>query len=303
VPPIRVNLPDHTRQRGDFTVSGHAPGVPQLQLVVDGDLARARTVQPDAQGRWQAEVDTAAMVNPATVHSLVAWAGGQAVSAPRHFRVQRPWRKVLDQPDPAGDDTGPPGQAYTYPTAPGWGAHGPMKRPMDLRRVRVETAGGALRLHLQMARLSTLWNPTNGFDHVNFTVYIERPGQEGGATAMPLQHGTLPGGMRWHLRLRVGGWSNALFSHEGASATSEGTPVAPGAGLAVDAATHTLSLTLPAAVLGRLPSLSGARLYVTTWDYDGGYRPLDAVAGPFSMGGGAPDRPRVMDDSGVITLP
>ena len=44
----------------------------------------------------------------------------------------------------------------------------------------------------------------------------------------------------------MGGWSNALFSHEGADATREGTPVAPGAALRVDAARHTLSLTLPA---------------------------------------------------------
>jgi hypothetical protein len=131
---------------------------------------------------------------------------------------------------------------------------------MDLRRVRVATAGGALRLDLGMARLTQSWNPANGFDHVAFTVYIQLPGRDDGATVMPLQHAGLPEGMRWHLRLRVHGWSNALFSHEGASAAQEGTPVAPGAGIEVDARTDTVSLVLPASVLGRLPALAGTRI-------------------------------------------
>lgn len=300
---LRVDLADGIQQTGDFRVSGavlgRAQGAAPPLLVVDGDLALATLITPGADGRWRAEVDTAAMVNPDTVHSLVLWAGGQAVSAPRSFRVVRPWQAVFDQPDPVGDDTGPPGHAYTYPTDPGWGVN----RQMDLQRVRVDTAGGALRLVLQMASITTAWNPSNGFDHVNFTVYIELPGHEGGATVMPLQHASLPGGMRWHLRLRAGGWSNALFSAEGASATYEGRPVTPGAALAVDRAARTVSFTLPAAALKRLPSLSGARLYISTWDYDGGYRALGPAAGAFSMGGGTPEGPRVMDDSGVITLP
>ncbi|MDO9072178.1 MAG: alpha-amylase family glycosyl hydrolase [Rubrivivax sp.] len=286
------------RHAGDFTVGGTARGVSALQLVVDGDLSRAVTVTPDADGRWQAVVDTGAMVDPDIAHNLVAWAEGAAVSAVRHFRVDRPWQTVVDQPDPAGDDHGPDGLT-TYPTDPGWGT----ARQMDLQHVRVETAGGALRLVLTMNQISTTWNPPNGFDHAAFTIYIELPGRDGGATEMPLQHGTLPGGMRWHLRLRAGGWSNALHAHAGASAEVEGTPVTPGATLAVDGAARTVSFTLPAAALGRLPSLRGARLYVTTWDYDGGYRALGPVAGPYSMGGGAADGLRVMDDSGVITLP
>ena len=307
LPPARLQLAlaDGSVQRGDFTVHGTAAGVQRLRVVVDGDIARAVEVQPDAAGRWQARMDTAAMVDPATQHSVVAWAGGegeggrQGVSAPRRFRVERAWQTVVDQPDPAGDDTGPPGAAYTYPTDPGWGEN----RQMDLRRVRVDTAGGALRLHLGLHRITTPWSPPNGFDHVNFTVYIELPGVPGGATVMPLQNASLPGGMRWHLRLRAGGWSNALFAADGASATHEGTPVTPGATLAVDREAHTVSFTLPAAALGRLPSLRGARIYVTTWDYDGGYRALGPEARAYAMGGGREDGPRVMDDSGVITLP
>jgi hypothetical protein len=104
----------------------------------------------------------------------------------------------------------------------------------------------------------------------------------------------------------VGGWSHALFSAEGASATEEGRPVAPAASLKVDENSQTLSLVLPASVLsvaGRLPMLSGAKIYVTTWDYDGGYRALSPQAQAYAMGGGAAGGVKVMDDSGVIVLP
>jgi glycosidase len=287
-----------SRHEGDFTLGGTATGGGPLQVVVDGDLAQAVTVTPDAEGRWQAHVDTSAMVDPETLHTVVAWAPGKGVSAVRSFQVMRPWTTVVDRLDAVGDDTGADGN-LTYPTDPGWGA----ARQMDLQHVRVDTAGGALRLVLTMNEISTTWNPPNGFDHVAFTVYIELPGRDDGVTVMPLQNGTLPDGMRWHLRLRAGGWSNALHAHTGASAEMEGTPVTPGATLAVDRTARTVSFTLPAAALGRLPSLRGARLFVTTWDYDGGYRALGPVAGPHSMGGGGADGLRVMDHSGVIILP
>jgi glycosidase len=291
------------RVRGDFTVRGQLPARPGAawRLVVDGDLAAAQPLQPDAQGRFSARVDTAAMVDPATEHSLSVWAEGEPAAAPLRFRVERRWTRAARADDPAGDDhgaLGPHAGRYTYPTDPSWGPN----RQMDLRAVAAHTAGGALRIDIGTARMTTLWNPANGFDHVHFTVFIELPGEPPGATVMPLQDARLPDGLTWHRRLRVGGWSHALFAHEGASATHEGTPVAPGAALQVDAARHTLSLTLPAAALGRKASLAGARVWVTTWDYDAGYRAIGPEAGAFSMGGAPAGSPRVMDASAVLQL-
>ena len=124
-------------------------------------------------------------------------------------------------------------------------------------------------------------------------------------TVMPLQQGSLPEGLRWHRRLRVGGWMNALFAWEGADAQNEGRPVAPGALLTVDAARRTVRLVLPSAALGtagRADALKGARVWVTTWDYDGGYRASSPE--PQANVLGAPEgSPRVMDASAVITLP
>jgi hypothetical protein len=158
-------------------------------------------------------------------------------------------------------------------------------------------------LDLAMNQITTGWNPAHGFDRVAFTVFIELPGRAGGSDAMPLQDAVLPQGMRWHVRLRAHGWSNALFAAEGASATHEGTPVTPAARIEVDAAANTVSFILPAAALGRPATLAGAKIYITTWDYDGGYRALALQPQPFAVGGGAAGEPKVMDASDVIVLP
>ena len=285
--------------QGDFTASGRAQPGQAVQLVMDGNLARAARATADSQGRWQARVDTAELVDADARHTLTAWVDGGGTSDTAQFQVSRAWQLLAEVSDPAGDDTGPEGR-YTYPTDASWGPN----RQMDLRGIRVWGAGGALRVDVQTAKLTTFWNPPNGFDHVNFTVFIQLPGREGGATVMPLQDGSLPAGLRWHLRLRAGGWSNALYADEGASATSEGRPLTPGAALRVDPATQTVSFTLPASAFGAgAAGLSGARVLVTTWDYDGGYRALEPVAQPYAMGGGGIGQPKVMDASPVITLP
>lgn len=297
---LAIEALDAEPRHGDFVVRGTARGVSALQLVVDGDLASASSVRVDAEGRWQAVVDTGDMIDAAIRHEVVAWSGAPvAASLPEQFNVDRDWTVLADVADPAGDDAGPDGR-YRYPTDPGWGQN----RQLDLRNVRVSGAGGALKIELRMTGLTELWKPANGFDHVAFTVFIEVPGREGGATVMPLQNATLPDGMRWHYRLRVHGWSNALFSAAGASAGNEGTPVTPAPTIGSDPAGNTVSLVLPASALGNLASLSGVKVYVTTWDYDGGYRPLALVAQPMALGGGdgASDA-LVMDDARVVVLP
>jgi glycosidase len=285
---------------GDFDVRGTAPGQASLLLVADGDLAKARKVAVAADGQWQARVDTAAMVDPGVRHRLVAWSPATGeVSAPAEFAVERAWTLAAEVEDPAGDDRGPGGN-YRYPTDPGWERH-----PLDIRRVRVETAGGALRVSVQMAATSTAWNPPNGFDHVAFDLFIELPGPAGeGATAMPMQNDRLPAGMHWHRRLRAHGWSNALFSSVGAGSGADGAAIAPAAAIGVDPSSNTVTFTFAASALGNLPSLSGAKLYLNTWDYDGGFRPLEPQPAGARFGGGdGRSDPLWMDATEVIALP
>jgi hypothetical protein len=299
VPPVKPPILLAAMPGRNTDVSGSAPGAAEVQLVVDGRLAGAQRVRPDADGRWQARLDSAFIDGPAALHRLVAWdeASGSA-SAALALRVGSEWQLLADVADPEGDDRGPDGR-YTYPTDESYADD----HAMDLRRVRVFGAGSALKLELTMNRVSTRWAPANGFDHVAFTLFIERPGLDGGAQVMPLQDATLPAGMRWHRRLRVHGWQNALFGPAGASADNEGTPVAPGADIEVDKRHNTITFVLGSAALGGPLPLSGTKIYVTTWDYDAGYRALAPVAQTSTMGGGATGQPKVMDDSPVIVLP
>lgn len=289
-------------ERDRLLAQGRARPGRTVQLVLDGPLDTAATVTAGADGRWQAALDTGALIDPQARHRLVAWDGdsGQA-SAARSFRVPRTWTLVAEQADPAGDDHGRDG-GTRYPTDAGWGSH----RQMDLRGLRVWRAGGALKIELALHRLTRSWNPANGFDHVAFTLFLGRPQAPGGLAEMPLQDGQLPEGMRWQLRLRAHGWSNALFSADGASATQEGTPVTPGALLGTDARRHTVTFTLPAAALRALHGpdaahpLAGLQLYVNTWDWDGGYRERTPQPGSHTPGGTS--GPKLMDEIGPVTL-
>jgi glycosidase len=282
----------------DFEIHGSARGTREVQLVVDGNLASAQRVQVDRAGRWQATIGIGGMVDPSIEHRVVAWADNAGATSPSHaFRVTPAWRVLADVADPEGDDTGPR-HRYVYPDDPGWR----VPRPADIEHVRVLGAGGALRIEVRMHAVTAAWNPANGFDHVAFTAFLQLPGSDG-SRVLPLQNASLPGDMRWHYRLRAHGWSSALFSAAGASATNEGTPVPPSANIAVDAAHDTITFTLPATALGGIHSLSGAKLYLSTWDYDGGFRALapSARSGSFGGGDGATD-PLVMDGTGPITL-
>ncbi|MCU0755896.1 MAG: alpha-amylase family glycosyl hydrolase [Xanthomonadales bacterium] len=286
---------------GDLDLSGSAdPALGPLQLVLDGALEQATPVRLDGNGRWSATLPTTSLIDPTVLHRLVLWAPQVRVpSAPIEFRVQRQWTEQLTVDDPIGDDHGPSGR-YQYPEDPGWGyAHQP-----DLTGARVEVSGGALRLTVGLRKLTTTWNPANGFDHVALTVFLDLPGLAGGSEIAPLQNTTMPAGLRWDRRLRVHGWSNALFSADGADARTEGRPLSPGATVSVDAAAQTITLTFPAAALGNLPDLSGTKIWINSWDFDGGYRSLEPGPGAraFRGGDGKVD-PLWLDEIPVLVLP
>lgn len=289
---LRIDATSPSHSEGDVAISGRAPGLSQVQLVVDGDLASLRTVPVDREGRWQAILRTDDMLDPAIPHRVVARdpASGR-VSAAHRFTVARRWTQAASTDDPLDDDHGPTGR-YTYPDDPGWRT----PRPADLRGATLWASGGALRVQLRMRALVADWNPANGFDHVAFTLFLRLPGRTDGASVLPQQSARMPDGGRWHLRLRSHGWSNALFSSESASAQHEGRSLGEGARIEVDRSAGTITFTLPARALGHPDSLDGLAVYATTWDYDGGYRALGDTAGPHRFGGGKADGPKVMDD-------
>ena len=74
----------------------------------------------------------------------------------------------------------------------------------------------------------------------------------------------------------------------------------PAPSITVLAETNTVRFEWPAAAFGDVHDWRGLRLYATTWDYDGGYRALDAAPGAMTYGGGTPTSPRIMDASAMI---
>lgn len=303
-PPMALYIapPGDTVFADDFMLHGMAPANASLKLVVDGDIGGARPVSVRADGSWEGVVATADMVEADVTRRAVLWdPRTNAVSTPVAFRVQRAWQLLAAIDDPAGDDAGPSGR-YLPPDDPVWRT----QRPLDVLGLYAFGSGGALRIELRMRDIATGWNPANGFDHVAPTLFLQLPGRScaTGSRVAPLQNATLPEGMCWHLRLRAHGWSNALFSADGASSTHEGTPVSPSAAIAVDREAGTIAFTFPAAALGGLRSLSGLKLYANTWDYDGGYRALLPSPGGFAFSGGdgAVD-PLVMDETAVLEVP
>lgn len=296
---MRIDALPDTVGSDTLPVSGSGPAGKPLQLVLNGDLAQATGVVADADGRWRTTLSTDTLMDPAIAHRLVLWdPAGSNASEPRTFRADKPWREILRIDDPSGDDKGRSG-LLRYPDDPGWGEN----RQGDIERITVYQAGSALKVEVTLHSITTYWNPANGFDHVALTAFIEIPGKAGGSRIMPLQNAELPGDMTWHYRLRTHGWSNAWFGADGASAGNEGAALSPGAGLELDQTRRTVSFILPAKALGNPASLSGARLYVNTWDYDAGYRGMTPEGGNMVFGGGVPGDAKVLDESPVLVLP
>lgn len=175
---------------------------------------------------------------------------------------------------------------------------------MDILSANVKTAGSNLQIKLKMAELTDSWAPDNGFDHVAFTVFVDRPDLNG-ATVLPRMNVTAPNGFDWEAMSVSFGWGNAAYSHENATADKWGTPLSAAPQISVNKDDATVSLLLSAEMLGNPDSLENVKIYVTTWDIDGmsgSYRDLSPDGAAWEFGGGKANDPKIMD-SVLISLP
>lgn len=279
-------------------VTGRAAADSRWQLLLDGRLDQALDIRADASGHWETALDLRGLIDADAEHTLQLWqADSASLGAERRFRVAPDWKPVIAVEDPAGDDHGPRARTI-YPLEADWRE----KHPADIRHIAISTSGNALQLDISMAAHVDAWHAPLGFDHLALTVFIELPRQAGGLRVMPLQHGELPDNLRWHTRLRLHGWSSVMTRADGADADHEGILVSPGAVLRVDADQARWRIQIPGSALGNPETLRGARVWINSWDYDGGYRALRREAGGAHFGGN-PDDARWMDASAVITLP
>jgi glycosidase len=291
------NMPKQVAQ--DFEIEGPWQGAPnpdiQGSLIINGQLQNAMPLTLSPDGRtWKVKVDTSAWAD-ATPQRLVLLARDSktqnilAVSEPKLVPFEKQWTLRAEVRDPKGDDAGPQAQ-YQYPQDPSY-----LPGTFDMESLEVWEANRSLRLKVKMGALNRSWNPANGFDHVAFTFFIGKPDAAGSLRVMPLQQDTLPNNMHWHYRLRVHGWTNALFGTQGASAQSEGQTLTQTAKIKVNSEERSIQFELPPSLLTDLPSLKGLKIFLNTWDYDSGYRKLSPQGGPSQMGGGQADQPLWMD--------
>jgi len=277
------------------------PTTTKLALVIDGYLDRARPVAVAADGTWSVTLPVSLMPYGDNAHALVFWApDAQEATAPFAFRTDTSFEgEVMTIDDPTGDDEGPAG-TYTYPQDATFAGG----RSMDIESLVVEAGPATLRLRLEMGEHSTVWNPSNGFDHVSFNVYFDAPGLDG-LTLLPKLQAQAPADFAWDFTHFAYGWGNSQHKTQGASETDLGAPVPGRPKIVVDAASRTIIFEYQAATFG-LESWEGVAIYVTTWDFDGidaRYRPISEDGGQWFMGGGQPTDPYIMDDIGPVLVP
>jgi glycosidase len=297
----------------DVTAAGTvSPANTRLQMVLDGNLARATSVPVAADGSWSVVLPVSSFATGRYQHDVAFYAPDAKVATPQsRFTTDVVFNgQTYVVSDPAGDDKGPKG-TYTYPT------DATFKRQMDVTQVKLEVGATTLNVNVTLADFSTVWNPPNGFDHVAFSIYFSIPGQAG-TSVMPKLSATTPAGFAWRFNQFSYGWDNVMYTSTGATADAYGS-ISKAPRVKADPNAKTVTFTYDRNDYG-LATWSGVKVYVTTWDFDGigaAFRPLTKDGGQWRMGGGAPPYtpdatdptvlfsadPKVMDDVPPITIP
>lgn len=284
-------------------VAGSLPtGLSAARLVLDGNLDDAVSVTPAADGNFVQLLAVNRLGNG--THSAVitgrAADGSDWVGPAWRFRVELAYTTVVKYDDPVGDDKGPGGQ-YRYPK------NSSFTNQNDLKQVELAVAGTNLQVRITPSGpISSSWSPPNGFDHVAYYIYLALPGAAGGATMLPFQDSAAPAGFAWQRMAFFGGWNSMLFNDAGATAKSYGQALSPSGQIQVLKDKNQLVFTFAGTSLGAPASLSGTKVYVTTWDYDGlesANRKLTMDGGDYIYGNAQPGSPLVMDDTPVLVVP
>ena len=284
---------------GPIGIRGRAVGLANLSMVFDDRMSMTIRVPVRPDGTFTTTVALDRYEYGQSDHTLTFYSRNDGVVSVRSsFRVDRVFDgQTISVPDVLGDDVGPSGQ-YRYPT------DATFSNQMDVENLTILAGGSTLILRLQMAELTKVWAPANGFDHVSFNIYFDLPGSTG-LTVLPKIDATAPGDFAWDYTHFVFGFGQALHSKDGATATEMGMPVPGAPKIKVDAALRQIELTYDGADFG-VADWVGAGLYLTTWDFDGldaRYRDVSEAGGQWVMGGAAAGAPKIMDDVGPVLIP
>ncbi len=269
-------------------------------LVIDGKLKNAILLTPSMVGTWEVVVPVSRFPFGKSDHTLTIYAPEQKATTPpivfsTELEIQGDRVSIQDAEN---DDNGPAGN-YIKPGDDSYG------RQMDILNVEATAFGANLRLELTMAELSKVWLPPNGFDHVLFHVFVDLPHTEG-SDYIPMLNSKTPEGFKWDYTAYVAGWQVAYYSSEGATKEVYGKKLSMAPTISVDENNKKVILQFSPDAFGNPETLKGAKIYITTWDCnggEGGYRAMTETGEPWKFGGANSTNPaRIMDDTDVIVI-
>lgn len=260
----------------------------RLLRVIDGDVDSAKELLADDNGHWEFTFSTRDLGK--REHFVeVYWPEKNIVSESIAYTVistEPEFEMRLE--DSVGDAKGLTG-TYSAPLDPSFGCQ------MDIDAVDVKMGGRVLELSLTMCEVTDVWQPSNGYDHVAFSIFFSL-NAENGVKLLPVIGGTYPHEKSWHFSHRSFGWGNAVYSSANASEKNEGEVLGVGPKLQVDKHNKRIKFSYDGKHFG-LDSWSGVEIYITTWDKDGGgaYRSLGEEAKIWQFGGAKEGGAKIFD--------
>lgn len=281
-------------------VQGSTGDLETAKIIIDGNWAKGIAVSGEFS--LDLSIDGLGKGQHNAVLAGFDSAGNLVVSSMYEFEVELDFQKVLSISDPVGDDLGPEGK-YAYPTDFTFD-----DKQCDLIQMDVFTAGTNLQLSFETnAPISTSWAPQYGFDHLAFYIYIQLPDSKSTVNVMPNQNAFLPDAMTWDYFSQIGGWTNFYYNSKDASSDTPGTAMVPGPEISIDTKNNKIIFTWSGESFNFPKTLSGAKIYVATYDYDGmsnANRAMKMEAGEWNFSGGdGKSDPLIMDWIGPVVIP
>jgi glycosidase len=270
--------------------------VESLHVICDGNYDRMIPVDDRASGCFS--LDTARLDNGRHRLGLLAKtkAGDLALSSELKIVVDNPYRRiahaVVRDEDKAGFAV-----KLRHPAEPSYDGQ------LSVESLEVSTSGRDLRLELKMARVTSDWNPPNGYDHVYFNVFFDFPDKPGRSYLPRL--GYSREGFEFNLGFQLHGWGVRSFSADDSAEEAYGAPVIGDVRQSADPAKGTVRLLFSSRFFDSIKDWAGVKIFVSTWDgYLGEFR---SIAGAredwnfYTVNGPAEGLPKVFDHV-MVTL-
>ena len=289
-PSFRIDdySPEKTKT-GDFEISGRTDTwAKELRVLVNGNLDRSIPVVVDKNGRFTATIpvrDLGEFNKYFTILNRSTW----SLSERYEYKTKVTTKTAQTISDPSNDNRGPEGKYFSP-------QHQYHSNQTDIVGTKVQYSGANLRLIMTMSSVTDAWIPFNGFDNVNFSIFVDLPGKKG-ARKLPLLFAEMPENLEWNLGHIGGGWNNYMYSSNASSEDKAGERLGFSPSVSVDKSAKTISFLYEGSKLG-VADWKGAKFYITTWDVDGEgtYREITEKPSEWMFGGGKIDDPLIMDD-------